>query len=132
MADALTRVAERALILAYADIEAQLREGSGPLLEIWKRWRQNAVESLHELVLLNVYNPQDRIKIVTHQNEIKRYVEYANALRDIHIEGCQTEKRLTAEDRLDLVELIKGMPAEERAMIDLGPEGNEERDAPMD
>lgn len=133
MANALQQLADRQIILASAEIEAELRSrNGGPLLEIWRRWRANAIDSLGQLVNLNIHDPNDRRLIVTHQNEVKRYIEYAHALAAVYNEGLMLERELTAQERRDLIEIIKGLPENERAMIDLGPDGNQERDAAMD
>lgn len=114
----------RQVIMASVEIEAEIKskKGTGPTIEIWRRWRRNAQDSLAQLVTLNVFDPHDHILIATHQNEVKRYVEYAMALRDIFHEGVIEERDLTQQERRDLIAIIKGMPEEERAMIDLGPD----------
>jgi hypothetical protein len=125
--DPLQQLADRHIILASAEIEAELRSGngSGPTLAIWRMLRARAAQSLAQLVNLNVHVPADRILLVTHQNEVKRYIEFAQAMVQIFHNGVALEKELSAQERRDLIDLIKGMPEEERALIDTGPRDDE-------
>ncbi len=123
MIDPLRQLAERQIILASVEIEAEIRsrEGGGPTLQIWRVLRENAINSLTQLVNLNVHDHNDRVLLVTHQNEVKRYIEFAFGIAKIFHDGKALEKELTAQDRRDLIDLIREMPEDERAMIDVGP-----------
>src|SRR6185437_7543030 len=100
MIDPIEQLAQQHIVLASSAIEAELRNPlHGPVLEIWRRWRKNAIESLAELAKLKVYVPAERQAIVTHQNEVKRYAEYARNLVQIFHEGVAIDKALTDEER---------------------------------
>lgn len=120
--DPIELAANQAIMLASAEIEAELksRRGTGPTIEVLKLWRKNAIVSMRELVVLNVYDPKDRIAIATHQNEIKRYAEYAICLKKIFYDGIALDKAATQEERRELIAIIRGMPEEDRALIDMG------------
>ena len=131
MIDPIEQLAQQHIVLASSAIEAELRDPlHGPVLGIWRRWRKNAIKSLAELATLNVHVPAERQAIVTHQNEVKRYAEYAGNLVQIFHEGVAIDKALTDEERRDLIQLIKGMPEEERALINTGEE--DASDMPID
>ena len=118
--DAIEQLAARQLVIDSAEIEAELRARSGPIVSIWRELRKTAADSLREIVLLNVYDPQDRIAIITHQNKVKRYAEFALAMKKIFDEGKEIGKQLNAEEWRDIVELIKGMPEAEQPRIEMG------------
>jgi hypothetical protein len=118
--DALEQLAERQIILDSAEVEAQIMDGGGPVLGVWRELRNHAIESLAQLVTLNIYDAKDRAAIATHQNEVKRYVEFSHALVKIFQLGKQLAQDLNAKERRDLIELIKGMPESERPIIESG------------
>lgn len=118
--DAIEQLAERQIVIDSAEIEAELRARSGPVVSIWRELRKNAAASLAQLATLNVHDHKDRVLIVTHQNEVKRYAEFANAMVKIFHVGKEIGQRLTAEEWRDIVELIKGMPEAEQPRIEMG------------
>lgn len=119
-ANPLSQLAERQIILASAEIEADIRGGSGAVVGIWQQLRKNAVISLEQLVTLSVYDPKERQLIVTHQNEVKRYVEFSHCLVALFHNGKELYRQLTEKDRRALIELIKDMPEDERPDVELG------------
>ncbi len=131
MADALEQLTEQHIILASAEIEADLRARSGATVAIWRHFRKRAAESLAQLVTLNVYVPSDRQLIVTHQNEVKRYVEFSTAIAAVFHDGKQLARALSEKELKDLIEIIKGMPEDERPLLEMGLQPDD-ADMPLD
>lgn len=129
--DPIKHLAKLRVIKLSADIEAQLSQNpaSGPAIEILRRLRERAAESLAGLAFLNVYDPKDRIKIVTLQNEVKRYDEWLVWLREIVTEGIACEKAMTEEEREEMLDYLTSTPEGEREAIDMGLVDEVPRDA---
>lgn len=118
--DAIEQLAQRQIVIASADIEAELNERSGTVLLIWRVLRKNASASLAQLATLNVHDHKDRVLIVTHQNEVKRYAEFVNAMKAILDEGKEIAERLSTEEWRDIAALIRAMPEAEQPRIEMG------------
>jgi hypothetical protein len=130
-ADPIVRLARQRIIKLSADLEVELSSlrGGGPIKEIWHRWRDRAAESLAAMVFLNIYDPKDRMKFVTLQNEVKRYDEIVGSLRDIISEGISYDREMTIEDREEMLDVLVQSPEGQRQAIELGLVDADSRDA---
>lgn len=118
--DAIEQLAERQLVIDSAEIEAELRARSGPIVSIWRELRKDAAAALRDIVLSNVHSHEGRVEIVTLQNKVKRYAEFAHAMKKIFDDGKEIGQRLTAEEWRDIIEFMKGMPEAEQPRIEMG------------
>jgi hypothetical protein len=121
-ADPTVLLARQRIIKASADLEVELseRSGGGPTIEILRRLREAAAESLAALVYLDVHDPKDRIKITTMQNEVKRYDEWVAWLRAIIAEGVAYDREMRDAERDEMLDLLAQQPDGERQAIELG------------
>lgn len=127
--DQIYRLAMMRIIKASAEIEAELRadiKGSGPVLEILRRLRDRAAESMEKLVFTDA---QDTKAILTWQNEVKRYDEWVEWVREIIREGIEINNRLDDEEREEMIDMLLATPEGERAAIDQGLIDEAPRDA---
>lgn len=117
--DPIRRLAQLRIIKLSHDLEVQLmdRDGSAVAIEILRRLRDRAAESLQALA---VCNPWDRNEVLTLQNEVKRYDEWFEEMRKILAEGKQYEAEFDAEDREELIEALAQSPEGERELVDMG------------
>lgn len=120
--DPILRLSRLRIVKASADLEVQLamKTGSSPALEILRRLRERAAESLKALPFLNLYDPKDFITAVTLQNEVKRYDEFLGCMRDIIAEGSQIDQETTQADREEFVDLLTETPEGRQEAIALG------------
>jgi hypothetical protein len=122
-ADPIVRIARQRIIRLSAELEvelANLPHGGGPSLEILRRLRDRAAESLAALPFLNVYDEADRLKIVTLQNEVKRYDEWVGWWREIVSSGITYDKEMSQEEREELVDLLSQSAEGQRELVELG------------
>lgn len=120
--DPVQHLAMLRIIKLSADLEAQLRgiTNGAPALEILKLLRIRAAESLAALPFLNVFDEADRVKMVTCQNEVKRYDEWVGWLREIIAKGIAADAEITAEEREEMLDLLTQTADGERQAIELG------------
>lgn len=117
--DPLIRLAKLRIVKASADIEVQISNlpGGGPAVEILRRLRDRAAESLAALIIADAEKPGD----VRHlQNEVKRYDEWIGWLREIVSEGIAYDKEFTEAERNEIIDLLTETPEGQRQAIELG------------
>ena len=129
MTDPLVLLAKQRIIKASADLEVQLSEknGGGPAIEILRRLRDRAAESLAALAVVNLFTADGRREAVMLQNEVKRYDEWIGAIRSIITEGVSADREMHEEEREELLDvLLQSSRGEQEAislgMIDPGPQ----------
>lgn len=117
--DPLVRIAKLRIIKASADLEVQLSavSGGGPAVEILRRLRDRAAESLAALAVVDPAKTED---VRTLQNEVKRYDEWVGWLREIISEGIAYDKQFTDEERSEMTDLLTSTEDGERQAIELG------------
>lgn len=127
-ADPIERIAKLRIIKASAELEVQIsqRVGSAPALEILRRLRDRAAESLVALATCNTEDPKE-IRLL--QNEVKRYDEWVGWLREIISEGVAYDAEFTAADREEMLDLLTQSPEGEQEAIALGLVDQVPRDA---
>lgn len=126
--DPLIRIAKLRIVKASADIEVQLTavRGGGPCVEILRRLRDRAAESLAALAIADADNPN---VIRTLQNEVKRYDEWVGWLREIIGEGIAYDQEFTEKEREDILDLLTKTPDGQQQAIELGLVDDIPRDA---
>jgi cytochrome P450 len=117
--DPILRLARQRIIKASADLEVQLldKTGSGPAIEILRRLKDRAAESLAGLPFCDA---EDAHLIRVLQNEVKRYDEWVAWLRDIIQEGRAYDRDQTEQEREELLDLLAANEDGEREAIALG------------
>jgi hypothetical protein len=129
MSDPIVLLAKQRIVKASADLEVELseRNGGGPAVEMLRRLRDRAADSLAKLPFLNVYDPKDRIAIVTLQNEVKRYDEWVVWMREIIIEGQVLDQEMQESERAELLDVLmeKGDEQQARDLGLLGPDAQD-------
>lgn len=116
----IRRLAERRILAASADIEAQLsvKTGCRPVLFVLLKAREEAAEAMVELATLDTTATRARI---THlQNEVRRYDDIVRWLREIVQTGFELDRDISEAEREELADLLAGTPNGEREMEDLG------------
>lgn len=108
MADPLVHLAQIRIIQASQELDLLFSTArpSGPLIEILRRLRERAAESLAALVLINFLDPAEIPKAVTLQNEVKRYDEFVIWLRDIVAEGKQYDRAMSDAEREENIDFM--------------------------
>lgn len=126
--DPIVRLANLRVIKASRQLELELAnvKGSGPTLEILKRLKDRAAESLAALAFVD---PNDAEEIRTLQNEVKRYDEWITWMQEIVSEGITTEKQMDAAEREELLDMMLATPEGQREAQELGLIDLEQRDA---
>jgi hypothetical protein len=126
--DQIDRLAMLRIIKATHDIELQLvqRQGFAPILEIMRRLRLRAAESLASLAFVDAEDPK-AIRVL--QNEVKRYDEYVEWLRDITSEGVRFGEEMDAKERDELLDILTQTPEGTRQAIEWGLLDLEQSDA---
>lgn len=122
MADPILRLAQLRIIKASADLEVQfsVKTADRPSIEILRRFRERAADSLAKLPFLNLDDPSDLIKAKVMQNEVKRYDEFFADMSAIIKEGIEYDKQLSDEDRDELLDLLVKTSEGEAEAIALG------------
>ena len=117
--DPVLRLARLQIIKASADLDAELatKTGSKPTLEILRRLRERAAQSLAALAFVS---PIESAKITALQNEVKRYDEWVGWIRDIISEGILYDKEFTDDEREEMLDVLTGTPEGQREAIELG------------
>jgi len=107
------------IITASRELDAQLskKRGCSPVLEILRRLRSRAAESLEALAFINAYD-SEKIKLL--QNEVKRYDEWVEWLRDIVSEGLEYDQQITDSEREELLDVLVQSPEGQQEAIELG------------
>lgn len=120
--DPIIRFAKLRMVRHWHSLETALRkrDGGDIALEILYRLYDRMAESLGAICFLNVYDPKDQLKYVALSNEIKRYDEWLNAMRDIVLEGRAYDREIGDAEREDLLDLLMQTPEGQREAIDLG------------
>ncbi len=126
--DPLYRLSMLRIIKASQDLEKQLSTvaGGGPSVEILRRLRDKAAESLAALVIVDAEDPRSIREL---QNEVKRYDEWVGWLREIISEGIMYDKKFTEDERNEMIDLLTASPEGERQAIELGLIDDIPRDA---
>lgn len=117
--DQINRLAKMRIITASRELDAQLskKRGCSPVLEILRRLRSRAAESLEALAFINAYD-SEKIKLL--QNEVKRYDEWVEWLRDIVSEGLEYDQQITDSEREELLDVLVQSPEGQQEAIELG------------
>ncbi len=125
MSDPLVLLAKQRIIKASADLEVQLSEknGGGPAIEILRRLRDRAAESLAALATVDA---EDAKAIRMLQNEVKKYDEWVGDIRSIIAEGVSLDREMQENEREELLDvLVRDVDGEQQAvalgLIDAGP-----------
>jgi hypothetical protein len=120
--DALVRALQVRIIESGAALERALKgqPGGNIAVEILHRLYERLAESCGALVFLNPYVEEDREKIVTLQNECKRYDEWIAWLKEIINEGREYRSQLTQAEREDVLDYLNVSPDDVQRAIDLG------------
>lgn len=121
-ADPIHRLAKLRIIKASADLEVQLssKAGSAPAIEIVRRLKERAAESMAALVFINFLDPSEIPKAVVLQNEIKRYDEWFDEMRKVIAEGVQYDKEFTDDEREEMLDILTDTPEGQQQAIELG------------
>lgn len=125
--DPIVRLAKLRIIKASADLEVQLseRNGGGPAIEIMRRLRDRAAESLAALAICDA---EDKGAIRTLQNEVKRYDEWVAWLREIISEGIAYDQEMNEAEREDMLDLLTATPEGQQQAVELGLLNLDQRD----
>lgn len=125
--DPIVRLAKLRIIKASADLEVQLseRNGGGPAIEIMRRLRDRAAESLAALAICDA---EDCSAVRTLQNEVKRYDEWVAWLREIISEGIAYDQEMNEAEREDMLDLLTATPEGQQQAVELGLLNLEQRD----
>jgi hypothetical protein len=122
VSDPLVLLAKQRIIKASADLEVQLGEktGGGPAIEILRRLRDRAAESLAGLAVVNLFTADGRCEAVVLQNEVKRYDEWIGWIRGIIAEGVAADREMHEEEREELLDVLLQSSRGEQEAIELG------------
>jgi hypothetical protein len=117
--DPIVRLARQHVVKASMDLEVQIAavKGGGPCVEILRRLKDRAAESLAGLAIVDASKVDD---VRTLQNEVKRYDEWFCAMRDIVSEAKIYEKEFTQDDRDELLDILVTTPEGQQQAIDMG------------
>lgn len=117
--DPIVRLAKLRIIKASADLEVQLseRNGGGPAIEILRRLRDRAAESLAALAICDA---EDGRAIRTLQNEVKRYDEWIAWIREIISEGMAYDQEMNEAEREDMLDLLTATAEGQQQAVELG------------
>lgn len=117
--DPIERIAKLRIVKLSAELEVQMSSlpGGGPCIEILRRLRDRAAESLAALAVCDTDDP----KIIRAlQNEVKRYDEWVAWMREIIAEGIQYDAEISAEERNELLDLLARSTDGLREAVELG------------
>jgi hypothetical protein len=116
--DPILRLAKIHIVKVSMELEAQfIAKGDAPCLEILKRLRDRAAESLMALALCNSEDPK-AIRLL--QNEVKRYDEWVKWMQEIIDEGRSADQELSHQEREELLDILQQTPEGQEQAIDLG------------
>lgn len=116
--DPILRLAKIHIVKVSMELEAQfIARGDAPCLEILKRLRDRAAQSLMALALCDSEEPK-AIRLL--QNEIKRYDEFVGFMKEIVDEGRSTDQELSHQEREELLDILQQTPEGQEQAIDLG------------
>jgi len=120
--DPVLSIARQRIIKISADLEVQLaeRNGSAPAIEILRRLRERAAESLAALAFLNLDDPNEIVKAKTLQNEVKRYDEWLGWMKEIIAEGIAYDRDMRDEEREEMLDLLTQTQEGREQAIELG------------
>ena len=120
--DPVLSIARQRIIKISADLEVQLAEknGSAPAIEILRRLRERAAESLAALAFLNLDDPNEIVKAKTLQNEVKRYDEWLGWMKEIIAEGIAYDRDMRDEEREEMLDLLTQTQEGREQAIELG------------
>lgn len=114
------RLAQRRVIAASADIEAQLsvREGCRPVLIMLVTARQEAAEAMAELATIDLTAPISEIRRL--QNEVRRFDDLMTWLRALVARGFEYDHEISEQERDELAAALSATPEGEAEAIELG------------
>lgn len=125
-ADPIVSLAHARIIKASADLEVALSEGGrgGPAIEMLRRLRNKAAESLAGLATCNIFTKDGRELFLSLQNEVKRYDEWVADMRAIIQEGINLDAEMKEDERMELLDILSGTSegTEELRRLGLIPE----------
>jgi hypothetical protein len=122
MGDPIVTLAQQRIITMSAALEAQLsaKDGHGISVEVLRRLRDRAAETMAALVTVNVWSTTGREDVAVLQNEIKKYDEWVGWLKDILDEGVAFDRDMSAEEREELLDILRASDDGTREAIALG------------
>jgi hypothetical protein len=117
--DPILRLAQLRIIKNSTDLERQLTDtkGGGPVVEILRRLREKAAESMLALAIADAEDPK-AIRIL--QNEVKRYDEWCVWITEIISEGIAYDRAMSDEEREEILDLVGPDTPAEQELIELG------------
>lgn len=120
--DPIVTLARLRIIRLSAELEVQLsdKDGGAPAVEILKRFREQAAESLASLITINFADPNEIPKAMMLQNEVKRYDEMFNAMKDIIVEGKSHDQAIKDEEREEMFDVLTATQEGRSQLIELG------------
>jgi hypothetical protein len=120
--DPILRLAQKRIIKASIDLEVQLStmQGSAPAIEMLRRARDEAADSLTKMVFLNLDDPGDLIKMRVMQNEVKRYDELVGWMSTIIAEGKMLDVEMQESERDEMLDILTETAEGQQEAIDSG------------
>jgi hypothetical protein len=115
--DPILRLAKLRVIQASAEIEAELSLKRSFLIPVLNEFREKAAESL---VALTIVAPTDAEKVRTLQNEVSKYYELFDALRDIVAKGMMYEQEISDAEREEYLDMLVESPEGQRQALEEG------------
>jgi hypothetical protein len=122
MSNPVQLLAQQRIISASAALEVQLSQtkGARPTIEILNKLREKAAEALEKMVYANVFTHEGRAELVTRQNQVKRYYEFFEAMKEVINEGKALDYEMTESARQELVDQLSGSREGNQELIELG------------
>jgi hypothetical protein len=120
MTDHVLRISQLRIIKLSADLEVQLSDktGGAVAIEILRRLRDRAAESLAALAFVDLINEKDKALVL--QNEVKRYDEWVEWLREIINEGVAYDQQISDQEREEMLDVLTATPEGQRQAVELG------------
>lgn len=120
---AVWRLAQQRIIAASADIEAQLTilSGTRPVVIVLMMARNEAAAALADLAMFDLADITNVAQIRKLQNVVTRYDDLIVWFRKIVSDGFDYDAEMNANDREEMLDLLRRTPeTEEQEIIELG------------
>ncbi len=120
--DPIVRLAQLRIVRLSAELEVELsdKNGGGPALEMLRRLRDRAAESLAALALADLFTENGIKAAITLQNEVKRYDEWLVWMREIIAEGKAYDQQMQQDEREELLDLLTQTEEGQQEALALG------------
>lgn len=124
MTDPIEKLADEQLLLLAADVQVQLERGTAmrPVLYMLAEARKRAANALLLFMDVDAEKPADIRKL---QAELKLYDDMVGSTRMMLQMGREAQTRIDENDRIAIEEIMQGMSAEDRRLIQLQPQGTD-------